>query len=195
MEVTGVSHETTDEELVVLTLQHKEHFSVLIERYHDPLLRYIRRLTSRSPDDLSDILQETFIKVYLNLNNFDTKLRFSSWIYRIAHNEVISAYRKDKARPQGNSIDVDDTTLALIADDFDIVAEKDKAILRKHLDDILDTLDPKYRDVLILRFFEEKDYQEISDILKKPMGTIATLLNRAKKKCKVVIESQAQQLL
>lgn len=172
----------SDEELVTLCISNKEHLSCVIERYERPLARYIRRLTALSPDDVTDILQEIFIKVYINLNSFDTNLKFSSWIYRIAHNVVISHHRKLSARPEGNLIDVDDTVLASIAAETNLVAESDTRILKKHLNEALSRLPLKYREVLILRFFDERDYEEMSDILKKPIGTIATLLNRAKKK-------------
>lgn len=174
----------TDEELVVLARTDREVFGVLIERYTDKLLRYMRRITNKREEDLKDILQETFIKAYINLNNFNTDLSFSSWIYRIAHNHVISVYRKDKARPHGNSIDIEDHILENIIGDEDVFEEVDRHFLRNNLDRCLVELPEKYREVLILNFFEEKDYREISDILKKPIGTIGTLLNRAKKALK-----------
>jgi len=137
-----------------------------------------------SNEESEDILQETFIKAYYNLKSFDLDLKFSSWIYRITHNQTINAHRKNKARPQGNSVDIEDHVLENIIQDFDFVEEIDSKYLAKDIKKILDKLDEKYKEILILRFFEEKDYKEISDILKKPMGTVATLINRAKKQFK-----------
>jgi len=171
----------TDEELVDLTLQNKEYFVCIIDRYEDNLLRYIRRITNIAEDELYDILQETFVNVYYNLNGFDRSLKFSSWIYRIAHNKTISVHRKNKVRPHGNLIDFDEKVLENLADDFDVTKDIDIRYLRQNIEKILDKLDEKYKEVLILRFFEEKDYKEISDILKKPIGTVATLISRAKK--------------
>lgn len=180
----------TDEELVSLTLKNKEYFGCIIERYEQKLLRYMRRITNIAEDELKDVLQDTFISAYYNLNDFDVSLKFSSWIYRISHNQVISTHRKNKARPHGNLVDIDENILANIADDFDITKSVDIKYLRQHIDKILDHLDEKYKEVLVLRFFEEKDYKEISDILKKPMGTIATLISRAKKQFKDELKSQ-----
>lgn len=170
----------TDEEVVKLVLSDKAYFSCVIIRYEDKLSRYVRRLARLSDEDVQDILQDIFIKVYVNLNSFDTDLSFSSWIYRIAHNVVISSYRKKDVRPEGHMIDVDDDVLQDIAETMYVEKEIDAQYLRKHLMEALEIIPEKYREILILRYFEEKEYQEISDILEKPMGSVATLINRAK---------------
>ena len=171
----------TDNQLVELTLANQDNFLYLMKRYEGKLLAYILRISNVDRDEAEDILQDVFIKTYKNLNSFDINLKFSSWIYRITHNQVISNYRKIQARPQKYTFDVDDEILNNIASDFDIIREIDRSLLRDNIEDILISLDQKFQEVLILRFLEEKDYKEISDILKKPMGTVATLLNRSKK--------------
>jgi len=176
----------SDEELVKLTLENQENFGYLINRYELKLGRYIRRISGLGKEDIEDLLQDVFIKAYQNLNNFDQNLKFSSWIYRIAHNEVISQWRKRKARPENVYWEVDNI-LENITADFDISSDIDHDLLRKSLDKIFNKMDIKYREVLILKFIEEKNYQEISDILKKPMGTVATLINRAKKQFKQIL--------
>lgn len=176
-----VDQEKTDKELVALSLQNRDFFAYIVDRYEKKLLRYIRRITDLREDDLNDILQDIFIKVYQNLNDYDLTLSFSSWIYRIAHNQVIDTHRKNKIRPHGNYIDVDDSVLENIVNDFDFTKEIDAKILKKSIKEVISNLDNKHREILILKFFEQKDYKEISDILKKPTGTVATLINRAKK--------------
>lgn len=172
--------EKTDEQLVVLALEKPDNFLYLIQRYKGKLIAYIRRITNINSDDAEDILQEVFIKVYQNLNDFDTDLKFSSWIYRITHNQVISHYRKNNARPEGHALDIEDKELQSIADELHIPSEIDKGLLRQNIYKVLDGLDEKYREVLILKFLEEKSYTEISDIIKKPMGTVASMINKAK---------------
>jgi RNA polymerase sigma-70 factor (ECF subfamily) len=172
----------TDEELVELALKNQGNFVFLIKRYEEKLKRYIRRITNVNEFDVEDILQEIFIKVYKNLNSFDKKLKFSSWIYRIAHNHIISEARKRKARAEIFPGEDNDNILKNIESEIKIENEIDHDFLKKNINNILNNLDVKYREVLILKYLEEKDYKEISDILKKPMGTIATLLNRAKTK-------------
>jgi len=181
--------EKTDEELVALTLESQENFAYLVERYREKLLRYIRRISAVYLEGAEDILQEIFIKAYTNLRGFDAKLKFSSWIYRIAHNTVISHYRKVKARPQSVSLeDANELALERLTAEINIEKDVDTKILREQIEIAFGHIDVKYKEVLYLRFFEEKSYEEISDILKKPKGTVATLLNRAKKKCRVAFE-------
>ncbi len=167
-----------DEELVSAVLKEPEYFRCLVDRYSKKLFYYIKRIGNLRDEDIEDLLQDVFIKVYRNLNDFDTSLKFSSWIYRITHNEVISNFRKIKVRPQK---DWDEEFVNKIIYNFSIEDKIDNEILRKNIDKILSEMDVKYREVLVLKFLEERDYKEISDILKKPVGTVGTLINRAKK--------------
>jgi len=170
----------TDIELVELSLSEADNFSFLVDRYKSKLSAYIKRLTNVDEDDLEDILQDVFIKVYLNLNDFNKDLKFSSWIYRITHNQVISNHRKIKARPEGYKVVIDEALANNLMAEIDIKGEIDNNILRDMVAIVLGGLKQKYRDVIILKFLEEKNYQEISDILKKPLGTVASLMNKAK---------------
>ncbi len=180
----------SDLELVNLTLANQDNFVYLVDRYKGKLSSYIKRLTNVNNEDIEDILQEVFIKVYLNLNDFNKDLKFSSWIYRITHNQVISGHRKIKARPEGYSVVIDDQLANSLAVEIDIKGQVDSKILQKTISLVLSKIDSKYRDVLILKFLEEKSYQEISDILKKPLGTVASLMNKAKQEFKLELEKQ-----
>lgn len=177
----------TDEELVALTLEDQNYFAYLIQRYEQKLLNYIRRI-SNFGEETEDVLQEVFIKVYQNLNGFDPKLKFSSWIYRITHNQVISTYRKNKARPHGSLLELEEGGLENIADEFNLLEKLEQENLRENILKILERMDNRYKEVLVLKFLEEKDYKEISDILKKPMGTVASMISRAKKQFQEELE-------
>lgn len=178
--------EKTDVELVKLTLKDQDFFACIIKRYEQKLLRYIYRITNIGKEDAEDLLQEIFIKVYKNLNGYDQELKFSSWIYRIAHNQIIDNFRKVKARPDIIDVEVNDDLINNLKSDFDLNREVDEKLLNTEVKGIFVKMDRKYREVLILKYLEDKDYKEISDILKKPKGTVATLLNRAKKQFKKV---------
>jgi len=183
--------EKTDEELVALTLKNQDFFSCIVERYEAKLTRYIRRISAATQEDAEDLLQEIFVKVYRNLYGFDPSLKFSSWIYRIVHNQVISQWRKTKSRPQVLKFEADEDFLKFIAADEDLAGNIERKFTGEEVRDVISRLDGKYKEVLVLKFLEEKDYKEISDILRKPLGTVATLINRAKKQfAKVVKEKE-----
>jgi len=176
-------NQETDEEIAKKALTNKEAFGALMSRYQAPLERYIRRLGVPRKEDAEDILQNTFLKAYRNLNGFNTTLKFSSWIYRITHNETVSFIRTKHTRPEAFTNPEDDL-LERIPAAIAIERGADQVLDRARIAHALAALDQKYRDVIVLRFFEERDYAEISDVLQIPKGTVATLLNRAKKRLK-----------
>jgi len=170
-----------DLQLVSLSLKNQEYYYCLMKRYEIPLMNYVRKLSGMSQSDVEDVLQEVFILAYQNLNDYDRQFKFSSWIYRIAHNQTVSILRKRTKNYQDISWDEHDLD-QLVQSDFDLEQSLFQKIDHRNLLQSIDTLPLKYKEVLLLKFIEEKDYQEISDILRKPMGTIGTLINRAKKK-------------
>lgn len=174
--------DTTDEELVRLSLADAQCFAILIDRYQEKLTRYIRRRARVTNEDVDDLLQDIFIKAYTHLQDFDTKLSFSSWIYRITHNHVISWCRKHNVRNKDRMGDIDEELLMNIAQEYNIEHEQWMGDMKNIFQDILQKLPDRYRVIVELRFFEGKDYAEMSDILQIPPGTVATNLNRAKKK-------------
>lgn len=172
--------EKTDAELVGLAKEDPEFFGILMDRYEAPLLRYIRRLSFFSAEDAEDILQETFIKTYRNIHDYDPDAKFGSWIYRIAHNQTIDTMRKRKIDAASVSIEENDLAQFIRA-----AGNIERDTVRKDclekISGIIRTLPETYRDTLILRFLEEKSYEEIMDILRIPKGSVATLINRGRK--------------
>lgn len=177
-------YEMDDKEVVASVLENKEAFGELIRRYEVALLRYIGRIGILSIEDRKDVLQNIFIKAYRNIQSYDPVFAFSTWIYRIAHNEAVSFFRARKIRPEGNMIDdAEDVLLRMNSDGEEGDSEEisNKSFNAEHLNNALLKLDEKYRNILILRYFEDREYTEISDILQIPPGSVATLIHRAKK--------------
>ena len=170
-----------DEKLVKKSLKDIKYFACLFERYEKKLVRYILRISSFSEEEANDILQEIFLKIWKNLNKFDNSLKFSSWAYRIAHNTTVSEWKKSKSYGKDQQTKIDDEIFQNLPSKIDLIKEFQKENNNKEIRKILNALPKKYSDVLVLKFLEEKNYNEISDILKKPPGTIATLIHRAKK--------------
>ena len=171
----------SDEKLVVLSLANEDDFLFLMKRYEEKLLKYIFKISGLGQDEAEDVLQEVFIKVFKNLNDFDPEMKFSSWIYRITRNQTISHFRKNKNFYSYLSSEENENLLSKLEGETDLAKELDKKILKDRVAEFLPQLDYKYREVLVLRFLEEKDYKEIAQIIKKPIGTVATLISRAKK--------------
>ncbi len=161
-------------------------FQYLIERYEVKIGRYARKFLA-SNEDRKDLIQEVFLKAYVNIRSFDVTKRFSPWLYRIAHNEFINALRKS---PNGKIISFDafDPDILLPLPPAKETAD-DKAHyeeMRATLDSEFQKLDQKYREVLVLYYFEEMNYKEISDILQIPVATVGVRLSRGKASLKKV---------
>ncbi|NCP67687.1 sigma-70 family RNA polymerase sigma factor [Candidatus Peregrinibacteria bacterium] len=180
----------SDEAIVKAAQKDLAHFAILVERYEQKLKYYILRISNFSELEAEEILQDVFVKAWKNLNGFDETLKFSSWIYRITHNETISAFRKSKSRGEENRSIIEPELFENLPDENNFIEEIDQKMTAVEVQTILKTLPENYREVLILRFIEDKSYEEMSDILMKPGGTIATLLNRAKTQFKESYQRQ-----
>ena len=169
----------TDEQLVaVVREKDKELYAEIIRRYQQKLGHYLRKFI-RNDDELQDVLQNVFIKTYRNLYDFDVKKKFSSWIYRIAHNEALNYLKK-----HSKEINVEMEELEIVDDKLDLKDKIDHAFLKERIERALSSLKLKYREPLILYFFEQKSYEEITDILRVPRNTVGTLIARGKKQLK-----------
>ncbi len=184
----------SDRQLVEATLCDRKAYAVIVVRYKHDLGRYVRRLLGRQFQATEDVLQDVFIKAYINLNDYDTSRPFSPWIYRIAHNEAISFLRKRKAEPL--IIAGQDAQLILdrIAADDDPATNWMKHRTAVEIQKALEALAPRYSNVLMLRFLEEKSYDEIADILQLPPGTVATYINRGLKQLRIPLQDSWESL-
>ncbi len=176
--------EATDEELVLQVARDRRAFSVLVSRYEDRLMRYVWRLGISGKQDAEDVLQEAFLKIYKNVNGFDPSLKFSSWAYRITHNEAMNHVRSKKRRPEGHYVYDGEEALQVIAHEGELEEDIATHIETEKMMKALEVLPEKYRGILVLRYLEGLEYKEISDVLRLPMGSVATHLYRAKKALK-----------
>jgi RNA polymerase sigma-70 factor (ECF subfamily) len=179
----GTNH-VTDEELVKEILaDNPDRYRALVERYQQQLYRYVLKYIY---DDAKaqDIVQEAFIKMYMNLRSFDTTRVFSAWAFRITHNEMLNFIKKHK-----RELDIDDNTwLPNLADDRPSISEElDRKIKKRQLHDALKLLPMKYREILILYYYQGCNYEAIAEILIIPVSTVSTRISRAKVKLKKVL--------
>lgn len=177
-------NEITDNELVeIVRTKNSERYSEIVERYQTRLFVYIYRLIGNK-EEAEDLLQDVFVKAYRNLNSYDTSRKFSSWIYRIAHNETVN-FIKRKSLKRFISWE----TITTAKDKLDSSSEEEGADIAwirkeisKEVSEAISRLPSKYKQVLTLRYYADQSYEEIADILGKPVNTVGTLINRAKKK-------------
>lgn len=174
----------TDVELVALVQkENKEAYQELFSRYQRKLFVYMYHLVSNK-EEVEDLLQNVFAKTYRNISHFDLERKFSSWIYRIAHNEAVN-FLKRKSKKRFISWEDISTTKDKLDTQSDEKLPEEQWMLRElteEVDAALDKLPEKYKQVLLMRYFSEYSYDAISKILGKPVNTIGTLINRAKKK-------------
>ena len=169
-----------DEEVIKLVGENPDFYQCLMERYEEKIMRYVKRITNVSHETAEDLVQEIFLKAYENINDFDADLKFSSWLYRIAHNHVISFWRKHRNEKKVFSWDADDNLKNLFESDEDMAQDLEAKMTRETIGQLIAELQPVHQEVLVLKYSEDKSYEEISDILQKPIGTVGTLLLRAK---------------
>ena len=167
---------------------HPEIYEEIVKRYEKKLFSYVYRLVGNK-EETEDILQNVFVKAYRNIRTFDIERKFSSWIYRIAHNEAINFLKK---RSKKKFVSWEDIVTS--KDKMETKSEERSPIdlwIRKEsrieMQEALSRLPEKYREVLKLRYFSEKSYDDISRIIGSPVNTVGTLINRAKKKLMTII--------
>lgn len=177
--------EQTDE-VIVTAIQggDKEAFGTLMKRYEEKMTRYARRFLS-SGADIQDVVQEVFIKAYVNIKSLDTSRRFSPWLYRIAHNECVNVLKK-KSREKVSFLNLD-VVFPHLPSGKKTSDDLTRDEIRQALDQRLGLLPVKYREPLILYYFEDMDYSEIAAMLHIPRSTVGVRLTRGKTLLKKII--------
>ncbi len=150
-------------------------YTALVNRYWAWLIAYIRRLLPNA-SDAEDVVQVALIKAYINLKSFNPDRRFSPWIYRIAHNAFVDHVKTLKREPL-LFFDPDVLFPHPVAPD-NPQAEVETASIRKILDGHLGKLDTRYREPLVLRFYEHLSYRDIAEVLRLPIGTVSIRIKR-----------------
>lgn len=172
-----------DDRWVVLAVKGDEKaYSELTQKYQKPLYFHVRKMI-RKPDFAEDLVQDIFLKAFKSLKNYKNDYAFSTWLYRIATNHTIDYLRKKKLETLSiNADDSDDTHAAIqLADEDNFTDEPMIKRERKNkVREAIDQLPEKYREVILKRHIEEKSYQEISEEMDIPLGTVKAHIFRAR---------------
>jgi len=173
----------TDSDVVHAVLDgDRDAFSLLVERYQKGLATYIFHMIHHYEEAL-ELTQEVFIKVYENLNRYDGQYKFSTWLYKIASNHTIDHIRRQhmttlpiqETTEDGTSMEIPLESATLNPLD----AYTNKAIL-EDVQRAVDALPPDYRELIILRHFSYRSYEEMAKITGLPLGTVKNRIFRAR---------------
>jgi len=149
-----------------------EAYNLLVSRWEKRVFNYLLRLTA-SPDDALDLSQDAFLKAYQNIRKLDDPARFGPWLYRIAHNEAYSLFRK--RRPE--------TALRTLSES-DVASERNPAPgfsmdLSLAVTAALDRLNPEQREAVVLKVYEGFKFDEMAEVLGCPVSTVKSRLYTA----------------
>ena len=179
----------SDEELIRRFQEGEESaFEELVARFRVPIYNFVLRLLW-DPSLAEDILQETFLRLWSHRDSYKEIARFSTWIYTIAGNLAKSELRRRKIRRWfslgigggGGGTGGDEHTKWEIADEsMDVQRDLERRNISKRVEEEILKLPLEFREVVVLRDLQELSYEEISKILKIPLGTVKSRVNRGR---------------
>jgi RNA polymerase sigma-70 factor (ECF subfamily) len=180
--VAGKIPPITDERLVELALDGDEDaFGTLVRRYQRRLTAFLSQLVG----DLElarELSQEAFVRAWSALERFDPRYRFSTWLFRIAHNLGIDQLRRRRLKTVSlhrTDSDGDEVEIVVTDHNKDPLGHLENSALSSELREVIDGLRPEYRELVLLRHFGGLSYQEIADFKGMPLGTVKNKLFRA----------------
>lgn len=158
-------------------------YRAILKKYHDQVYSLLYRMV-HDKDEVEDLTQEAFIKAFNSLQNFNEEFAFSTWLYKIATNNCIDYIRKKKLATFSIDKPLESRDGEYSFEIPDSSYEPDKSLIAgqrsKILEEAVNSLPEKYRIVILMRHTEDKDYQEIADQLKLPLGTVKAHIFRAR---------------
>ena len=172
----------TDGELIVSAIGGTtDGFEELVRRYQRPITGYVFRMLG-DYDSALDVTQEVFIKVYNSLTKYSAEYKFSTWLYRIAHNAAIDHMRRNSVTPQSIEAENADGTYQIQIESRQPSPEEDheRREWRTEIDSVVRCLPSAYRDLILLRHSRDMSYDEIAEVTGLPLGTVKNRLFRAR---------------
>ena len=182
MAVTEKTPQLSDERLVELSLDGDEGaFGILVRRYQRRLTAFLSQLVG-DIELARELSQEAFVRAWSALERFNPKYRFSTWLFRIAHNLGIDQLRRRRllTTPLYRTDSEGDEVEVVVPDlDKDPLGHLENRALASELREVIDGLRPEYRELVLLRHFGGLSYQEVADFTNMPLGTVKNKLFRA----------------
>jgi RNA polymerase sigma-70 factor (ECF subfamily) len=173
---------TADKDLVATAAQGLEGgFEELVRRYQRPISGYVYRMVG-DYDAALDLTQEIFIKIYGSLSRYRPEFKFSTWIYKIAHNAAIDHLRRNSGRERSftTGTETDNYELPLESDGLSPEQQSEREERRVEIETVVRSLPTAYRELVVLRHSQDLTYEEIVDVTGLPLGTVKNRLFRAR---------------
>ena len=172
----------SDVELIAKAIRGREDgFEELVRRYQRPITNYVYRMLNDYDSSL-DVTQEVFIKVYNSLKKYSSEYKFSTWLYRIAHNAAIDHMRRNTVNQQSLETENGDGAYQLQIESPNPTPEQDRELSewRTEIEAVVKCLPAAYRDLILLRHSRDLSYDEIAEVTQLPLGTVKNRLFRAR---------------
>ena len=174
--------DATDRDLVVTATTGVEgSFEELVRRYQRPISAYVYRMVGDYEAAL-DLTQEIFIKVYGSLARYRSEFKFSTWIYKIAHNSAVDHLRRNAGRERSLSsgIEGDQYELPIESGSLSPEQESERKERKLEIEAVVRSLPSAYRELIVLRHSQDLTYEEIVEVTGLPLGTVKNRLFRAR---------------
>jgi RNA polymerase sigma-70 factor (ECF subfamily) len=168
----------------------RDSFTVLVQRYERRVVG-VALAVVHNQDDALELAQETFVRAFENLKNFESRSSFSTWLYRIAANLSIDFWRREGRYSVLRGEDAENELRRLPSSQGDSYRAASQTELGERLKDALEQLTPEHRAVVLLREVEGLSYDEISDVLQCPRGTVMSRLHYARNKLRSILKDFA----
>lgn len=172
----------SDVELIASAIKGRESgFEELVRRYQRPIVAYVYRMLNDYEAAL-DVTQEVFIKVYNSLDKYSSEYKFSTWLYRIAHNAAIDWMRRNSANLQSLETENEDGAYQIQLESQAPSPEqlRERSEWRNEIDAVVKCLPTVYKELIILRHSKDLSYDEIAEVMNLPLGTVKNRLFRAR---------------
>jgi RNA polymerase sigma-70 factor (ECF subfamily) len=172
----------SDRELVAIAVTGFDgSFEELVRRYQRPISAYVYRMVGNYESAL-DLTQEIFIKVYNSLKRYRSEFKFSTWIYKIAHNAAVDHLRRSSTREQSLVAGTEGDTFDLPIESASLTPEQEseQRERRVEIEAVVRSLPANYRELIILRHSQDLSYEEIVEVTNLPLGTVKNRLFRAR---------------
>lgn len=177
-----LAKEISDGELVARATRGFEgSFEELVRRYQRPISAYVYRMVGDYEAAL-DLTQEIFIKVYASLNRYRSEFKFSTWIYKIAHNCAVDHLRRNNGRTQSLTSRAEGEPYELPIESSNLTPEQEseRKERKSEIESVVRSLPSAYRELIILRHSQDLTYEEIVEVTGLPLGTVKNRLFRAR---------------